>query len=289
MPADLGSSAAQSEGFVTATGAGEGGDPADSAPAPDGLHRKPRLIDAVLDLYGGTDFTAAELAAATGCAESSVSVFLSQARKASDRRVMRGDERRRFKPQRVHTPNAVKERAVDLYAETLFTQREIAGQLGCPKSTVGDAISMARRSRDKRVLKGDMARQAAAGQIRVSCTQFGPRQQPEPPSPVAVPPPAPVHNPPPPDKVLVADEANAVVYGPKDAVTLSRPVVRTLGRLATGGAFPVKQLLAVGPWAHTERLHEALTAAVPKLEAAGIELMKVGKEMYRVRPLEAAE
>jgi hypothetical protein len=278
--------AAQSEGFVTATGAEDGGDPAGSAPEPDaplyvGLKRKPRLIDEVLDLYASTDMSAAAISGLINCAETSVSVFLTQARKAGDERVKAGDavRGRVIKPKSPSRTAELHEQAIEQYASTLLPQKTIGESLGLSGSAVSNAVSAARHRNDERVAKGDMARQVAAREIRVSRNQLAAAPSPPPPAPPL----------PRPDKVLVADESKCTIYGPKDAVTLSRPVVRTLGRLATGGAFPVQNLLALGPWSSADRLHEALTSALPQLERAGVELVKVGREMYKVRALEGAE
>jgi DNA-directed RNA polymerase specialized sigma24 family protein len=282
---------AQSEGFVTATGAEEGSAPAASAPEPDASVSKLRSYDRVLNLYDMTDAGPEELAARAGCSPKSVAIFLSRARSVRDPRVAKGDQaRNRVLPQSADALATVRERAVEIYASSLATQADIAKQLGCPKSTVTNAMSYWRKINDPRWAKGFLARNVAAREITISrnSTVAAPLPNPQPlsnPQPNGSRPAAAPAN----GKVLVADVSNCSIYGPKDAVTLSRPVVRVLSRLSDGGAYDIHTLAKAGPFAAPDLLREALSNAVPALERAGVELMKVGPGMFRVRPMEEAE
>jgi hypothetical protein len=268
---------AQSEGFVTATGAEDGRDPADSAPELDaplyvGLKRKPRLIDEVLDLYASTDMSAAAISGLINCAETSVSVFLTQARKAGDERVKAGDAARGrvIRPKSPSRTAELHEQAIEQYASTLLSQKTIGKSLGLSGSAVSNAVSAARHRNDERVAKGDMARQVAAREIRVSRNQLAAAPSPPPPAPPL----------PRPDKVLVADESKCTIYGPKDAVTLSRPVVRTLGQARYGRSLPCPE-----PWLRPrpvgqapDRLREALSVGRARnWSAPASSSMKVGR------------
>jgi hypothetical protein len=177
---------------------------------------------------------------------------------------------------------AARDRVLGCYASTTLSVKEIAKKAGVPRNSVSPYLSMARRTGDPRVLKGDEARKERRKLAPLRIKSFLQKRLDEPQEPVR-------RLEPGSGRILVADVATLTIHGPTSSFRTSRPMVRTLAKLADGGVYDAKTLQEAGLWGSIELMRESFSRAVPTLEGAGIDLIKVGREMFKVRRAEADE
>ncbi len=93
---------------------------------------------------------------------------------------------------------------------------------------------------------------------------------------------------PPDGRVLVTDNWAGIVHGPTGSIPAPFELLRVLEKLSNGDLYDVRTLADAG-LLEVDALRELLNAWAEKLEDVGIELMKVGREMYRARRVEAPD
>jgi len=225
-------------------------------------------------------------------------------------------------------PNArptQKDRVLDVYASTTLNQVEIAGQTGDKLSSVRAQISLGRKAKDERVLKGDAARAAAraaflatdpdetfaaavaltapepprtvAPKSKPAADDGPPRFRPPSASPVKAMAPkafeAPAVQVKPSididaDVIMVVDEANLQIYGPLGALNVSRPLACSLTRLQDGNLYDNKLLQAVGEWPSETSMKDHFRAMRSKLARIGVDLFEVKNFGFKARRLEGS-
>lgn len=75
------------------------------------------------------------------------------------------------------------------------------------------------------------------------------------------------------------------VAGPYGEVPANRPIARVLGHMADGGLYPIKLLAEKYKFEKPEALRSSLLRWEPKLAQIGVEVIWMGKEMLKIRPL----
>ncbi|MET7245305.1 hypothetical protein ABZT49_18300 [Methylobacterium sp. EM32] len=127
---------------------------------------------------------AREIGAKLGIDPATASTFIANGRTARDQRVVRGDaaclERAPDRKAPTKTAKPASEPAVpastparfeqvlNLYAETLKATGDIALEAGLPGTQLVGVLTRARDRNDPRVIKGDAARRAKAGQTGIA-------------------------------------------------------------------------------------------------------------------------
>jgi hypothetical protein len=167
---------------------------------------------------------------------------------------------------------ARREKILNLYsANRSLGWADLNGKVGYSRKS-GPAktwISMGRAAGDPRVLKGDELR----GKTQVAAAI----KEAEKPT-VAAP-----QRKPPPGKVLVAEPETRTVFGPAGQIVVPTPMLITLGKMADGNAYDIGALVDAGAWPSADALRDNFSRWDMRLEQIGVELVKVGRQMYRVR------
>jgi len=270
----------------------DGGSPAPAVESPSslqGAQERTAQREAVLDRYAETLETWAQIAAAIGVKKGSVGPWLTAARREKDPRVVKGDEARG--PGGV-TTNVV----IEMYGTTDATYQGIADRVGTTVESVRVILSRGRSAKNPLVFAGDARR---GKKWRPEFAEALASPEPPPAEPTASLPlqggapetcfdtPTPPSCDVPPDRVMVVDPRRLKITGPTGTIPAPRSVVRTLLKIQDGGLYDAAALCRSGGWPSHDRLHEALSAWVPKLAGIGVDLFRPFKGMWRVRRVEA--
>jgi AraC-like DNA-binding protein len=175
------------------------------------------------------------------------------------------------KPEPVIDMPAKAEIALDLYADTTITKTGIADRIGLPMAAVKDIFTDAKATGDTRVQKGDTARAAAiealkAAPVLAASLQFA------------------THG------CIEIDEPAGMVRGPKGMKVFSKPQIRALKVLAKipAGSYLDAQALAFRTqWGSPQAFVEQFPLVERPLADIGIELGRVGKNMFFIREAKA--
>lgn len=150
---------------------------APAAPKPQVPNRK----DMVLNAYANSLLSAKQIGEKLGIDPATASTFIANGRTAQNQRVVQGDAarlertRERKAPAKAAPEPAVSvstsarfEQVLNLYADTLKATGDIAREAGLPNTQMVGVLTRARDRNDPRVIKGDAARRARAGQTRIA-------------------------------------------------------------------------------------------------------------------------
>lgn len=87
--------------------------------------------------------------------------------------------------------------------------------------------------------------------------------------------------------VIGIDRKAQVLVGSKGRLAAPLPIVKAISRMANGGLYDIKTLADKAGFDSLERTRDAFQTWKPRLEAIGIELVAVSKDLFKLRPLEA--
>jgi len=257
---------------------------ADSAPLPL-KHYEPQspACQKVLDLYGDTTLTPAEISRRLGMNRSSVGSYLAMGRKAKDPRVVKGDAARRS------AAPAAAEAGADLEAEEIVetvivqvdepfapSRHEVPEEVSAGLSSLRVFPRVPRYSEDDDASPARLRLPSipAAPKAKVVETyNEEPRREP-----------ATDFDP---SKIMVVDVEASQIHGPLGVLEVARPFARSMERMADGGTYDVDTLRDLGPWPRTDAMKGHFSVMRSKLASIGIDLVTVNKFMFRVRRLEA--
>jgi hypothetical protein len=236
----------------------------------------------VLDLYGETTITSADIARQLDMNRSSVGSYLAMGRKANDPRVIKGDAARRSEAPATSEPEE-ELKAENIVETVIVTVDEPSEPTDPPElQTIEAGLSSVRVFR--RAPRDD--------------EDEGPARLRIPSIPAAPPKFMPVEKPAQelqrttatdfdPGKIMVVDVEALKIHGPFGSVDVVRPFARSMERMVDGRTYDVNTLRDLGPWPRVDALKEHFSGMRRKLAAIGIDLVTVNKFMFRVQRLEA--
>jgi DNA-binding CsgD family transcriptional regulator len=236
----------------------------------------------VLDLYGETTITSAEIARQLDMNRSSVGSYLAMGRKANDPRVLKGDAARRSAAPAAKEPEELTaEDIVETVIVTVDEPSDPTPQQAQPEHVEAGLSSVRVFRRPPRVADED----EGPARLRIpSIPAPKPKFMPVAAAEAPQPKPTADFNP---DKIMVVDVEALKIHGPWGSVDVVRPFARSMERMVDGGTYDVDTLRDLGPWPRTDALKDHFTAMRRKLAAIGIDLVAVNKFMFRVQRLEA--
>jgi hypothetical protein len=237
----------------------------------------------VLDLYGETTITSAEIARQLDMNRSSVGSYLAMGRKANDPRVLKGDAARHSEaPVPAEPEEELKaEGIVETVIVTVDESSEPAAQPVEPQTIEAGLSSVRVFRRLPKVDEDEGPARLRIPSILAGAPKFMPvaaPTEPQKPAPVAE-----FDT----DKIMVVDVEALKIHGPWGSVDVVRPFARSMERMVDGKTYDVDTLRDLGPWPRVDALKEHFSGMRRKLAAIGIDLVAVNKFMFRVQRLEA--
>jgi hypothetical protein len=236
----------------------------------------------VLNLYGETTITSADIARQLDMNRSSVGSYLAMGRKANDPRVLKGDAARRSEA----VTQLTEEDDPD-FAEVVETVVVVVDEPSEPSALESQSIPAGLSSVRvfRRPLK-EADEDEGLARLRIPSVPAAPRKfMPVDPS-IEKPQPKPVAAFDA-DKIMVVDVEASKIHGPLGTIDVARPFARSLERMTDGGTYDVDTLRDLGPWPRIDALKDHFSTMRRKLAAIGIDLVSVNKFMFRVQRLEA--
>lgn len=89
-----------------------------------------------------------------------------------------------------------------------------------------------------------------------------------------------------PGGVIGWDEKTLKIAGPKGVLDADLPILLSLKHMADGGLYDIGTLAERGGWEKKDKLYECLRSWRTRLPKVGVELVFVGKELFKLRALE---
>jgi hypothetical protein len=260
-------------------------------PAAEGLEEEPYIriplkhyvpaspaCQKVLDLYGETTLTPAEMARQLDMNRSSVGSYLAMGRKASDPRVVKGDAARRAE---APEPQEGDEDGAEVVETVIVPVDESAPEPQEPAEPVQS------EQPETRVFRRVPRFEEDEGPTRLripSVPAPAPKAKPaETPTEEARVTPISGFDA---DKIMVVDVDALKIHGPWGSVDVVRPFARSMERMVDGNTYDVDTLRDVGPWPRGDAMKDHFSVMRRKLAAIGIDLVTVNKFMFRVQRLE---
>jgi hypothetical protein len=88
-----------------------------------------------------------------------------------------------------------------------------------------------------------------------------------------------------PGDLIGLDMLNSKVLGPRGAVIVAGPMLRTLKHIADGQMYPVSVIQVKGGWNNLDNLRQTMSANAGRLKEIGVELVAVGRDFYQLKSL----